>query len=73
VATKRGYDLPNIILSDQIFWVFPFLNVYEIFRGETAQTDVTLLQPVGFEKANVFWIVVLGLGHRFRMQLDQFG
>ncbi len=56
IATTHAYTFrPDI-------WVFPFLNVYGVIGGGTTQTEVTLLQPVGFQTAQNFVAQSYGLG-----------
>ena len=43
-------------------WVFPFLNIYGIIGGGTTQTDVTLLEPIGFETTQHFNATTFGIG-----------
>jgi len=43
-------------------WVFPFLNIYGVIGGGTTQTDVTLLEPIGFETQQNFDADSYGLG-----------
>jgi hypothetical protein len=43
-------------------WVFPFLNVYGIIGGGTTSTNVTLLQPFGFETSQKFTVDSYGIG-----------
>lgn len=56
IATTNAYTVrPDL-------WVLPFLNVYGIFGGGTTQTDVTLIEPVGFETSQKFSVNSFGLG-----------
>lgn len=43
-------------------WVLPFLNVYGILGVGTTQTEVTLLEPVGFQTAQHFTAQSYGIG-----------
>jgi len=43
-------------------WILPFLNVYGVIGGGTTQTDVTLLEPLGFQTVQNFEATSYGLG-----------
>jgi len=43
-------------------WVFPFLNIYAILGGGTSETDVTLIEPIGFQTTQRFSVGSFGLG-----------
>ncbi len=43
-------------------WVLPFLNVYGVIGGGTTNTDVTLIEPIGFETSQHFEATSFGLG-----------
>ena len=55
-ATTYAYTVrPDI-------WLFPFMNVYGIFGGGTTQTEITLLEPVGFQTEQRFRAISAGIG-----------
>lgn len=43
-------------------WVLPFLNVYGMFGGGNTQTEITLIQPVGFQTTQRFNAKSFGFG-----------
>ena len=43
-------------------WVLPFFNLYGIIGGGTTNTDVSLLEPVGFETSQYFEASSFGVG-----------
>jgi len=43
-------------------WIFPFLNVYGILGGGTTDTEVSLLEPIGFETTQHFKAKSFGIG-----------
>ncbi len=43
-------------------WVLPFLNLYGVIGGGTTTTEVTLLEPLGFETSQRFEAQSFGLG-----------
>lgn len=43
-------------------WIFPFLNLYGVIGGGTTQTEVTLLEPIGFETEQNFEAQSYGMG-----------
>lgn len=56
VANTNAYTVrPDI-------WLLPFLNVYGIIGGGTTETNVSLIEPIGFETVQNFKADSYGLG-----------
>lgn len=56
IATTNAYTVrPDI-------WIFPFLNIYAIIGGGTTDTNVNLLEPVGFKTDQHFGASSFGIG-----------
>ncbi|WP_232825792.1 hypothetical protein [Algoriphagus litoralis] len=56
IATTNAYTFrPDV-------WILPFLNVYGIIGGGTTSTEVTLIDPIGFQTTQNFSVSSYGLG-----------
>lgn len=56
IATTNAYTVrPDV-------WIFPFFNLYGIFGVGTTETEVNLIEPVGFSTTQKFTVSSYGVG-----------
>ena len=67
IATTNAYTIrPDV-------WILPFLNIYGIIGGGTTETDVSLLEPIGFKTNQKFSVSSYGLGITLGGAVGPFG